>query len=152
MHTNAALSTAMFLLTKLCVDWERIAHFFNQPEWSTFYVDYDGCSTASIDENTCKCTFSSLGPWRWKKNPISKPVHIFITIKWLSSSYERFCHDGGAVSLTDLEMMSSFLTQICKCCRLMLCKVSTVLTDNTKSLREKMSILNQSHHGQLDKH
>ena len=43
---------------------------------------------------------------------------------------------GGAVSLTDLEMMSSFLTQVCKCCRLMLCKVckvSTVLTDNTKA-------------------
>ena len=39
---------------------------------------------------------------------------------------------GGAVSLTDLEM-SSFLTQVCKCCRLMLCKVSTVLTDNTKA-------------------
>ena len=139
MHTNAALSTAIFLLTKLCVDRENCT-FFYQPKWSTFYADYDGCSTSSIDESTCKCTFSSLGPWRWKKNPSASPAHTFITIKWPSSSYERFCHDGGAVSLTDLEMMSSFLTQVCKCCRLMLCKVckvSTVLTDNTKAWEKK---------------
>lgn len=71
-----------------------------------------------------------------KRIPSASPVHTFITIKWPSSLYERFCHDGGAVSLTDLEMMLG-MTQVCKCCRLMLCKVSTVFTDNTKAREKK---------------